>query len=142
MQRPAGVTVIAVLDFIGAGLCVLGALGGFLGGSLIAALISRTNPSMASSIAAGIGIVLGVIFLFFATIAAVTGFGMIKLQNWGRIIQLVLTILSILGSLRNVMVMGMHGPGFLFPGIFFCYDIWVVWYLFQPDVKAAFGQQA
>ena len=43
MQRPGGVTLIVVLDFIGAAICLLVALAGFVGGSFLAGEIGRAH---------------------------------------------------------------------------------------------------
>ncbi len=69
MQRPTGVTIIAVLDFIGAAsLLILGLLA-FAGGSLIAGFINAAaaqsgtaGAAPASGLAAGIGIFIGADF--------------------------------------------------------------------------------
>jgi hypothetical protein len=137
MQRPGGVTLIVVLDFVSAAICLLVALAGFVGGSFLAGVLSQATPGLSDSVAAGGGIILGIAFLIGALIFGLMGFGLIKLQNWARILTIVLTIF---GSVGNLVRFGVHGVVFV-QAIFLVYYIWVVWYLFQPHVKAVFGQQ-
>jgi len=148
MQRPTGVTVIAVLDFIGAGFCVIAALLMFMGGSILAGLFSAaatangaTGTAPAAGFMASIGIIAGVIVLFFAALAFFVAMGLLKLKNWARITTIVLAALGLLGSFRNI-AMAFHGSGMIVTIIILAYYIWVIWYMLQPNVKAAFGQTA
>jgi hypothetical protein len=148
MNRPTGVTIIAVLDFIGAAsLLILGLLA-FAGGSLIAGFINAAaaqsgtaGAAPASGLAAGIGIFIGAIFLAFAIFAIFVAIGLLKLKNWARVTTIVLSVLGLLGSLRN-LIAAFHGGGMIFTIVVLAYYIWVIWYMLQPNVKAAFGQTA
>jgi hypothetical protein len=148
MQRPTGVTIIAILDFIGAaGLLILGLLS-FVGGSLIAGFFNAastangaTGAAPAAGWMAGIGIFIGAIFLAFAIFAIFIAIGLLKLKNWARITTIVLSALGLLGSLRN-LAMAFHGGGMVYTIIVLAYYIWVIWYMLQPSVKTAFGQTA
>lgn len=148
MQRPGGVTVIAVLDFIGAAFCVIGGLLMFAGGSILASFFSAAaNANGANGTApvagfmAGIGIFLGAIFIAVAIFVIFVALGLLKLKNWARITTIVLSALGLLGSIRNLAV-GFHGSGMVMTIVFLAYYIWVIWYMLQPNVKAAFGQTA
>jgi hypothetical protein len=146
MQRPAGVTVIAVLDFIGAGFCVIGALVAFFFGSMLASFIGAAagaNGTVApgAGVMAGIGVVLGVGFLVGAALIIFVALGLLKLKNWARVVTIVLGALGLLGNLAK-FARGMGGSGMVWTIISLAYDIWVIWYMLQPNVKAAFGQPA
>jgi hypothetical protein len=147
MQRPAGVTVIAVLDFIGAGFCVIAALLMFMGGSMLASFFGAaaangaTGAAPAAGIMASIGIIAGVIVLCFGALAVFVALGLLKLKNWARITTIVLAALGLLSSLRN-LIAAFHGGGMVVTIIILAYYIWVIWYMLQPNVKAAFGQTA
>ncbi len=148
MQRPGGVTVIAVLDFIGAGFCVIAALLMFMGGSILASLMGAAatangaaGAAPAAGIMASIGIVAGVIVLCFGALAVFVALGLLKLKNWARITTIVLSALGLLSSLRN-LIAAFHGGGMVVTIIILAYHIWVIWYMLQPNVKAAFGQTA
>lgn len=148
MQRPTGVTVIAVLDFIGAGFCVIAALLMFMGGSILASLLGAAvaangapGAAPAAGIMVSIGIIAGVIVLCFGVLAVFVALGLLKLKNWARITTIVLAALGLLSSLRN-LIAAFHGGGMVVTIIILAYYIWVIWYMLQPNVKAAFGQTA
>ena len=150
MERPGGVTVIAVLDFIGAAFCLIGALIAFFFGTMLASFIGAaagangtTAPGAApaAGLMAGIGIFLGAIFIAFGILAIFVALGLLKLKNWARVTSIVLAALGLLGSIRNLAI-GFHGSGMIMTIVFLAYYIWVIWYMLQPNVKAAFGQAA
>lgn len=139
MGRPTGVTVIAVIDFIIAGLCVLGGLGMMLGGGFLASIIGQQQGAGAGVFAA-IGAAAGIFFLVGAAIAALLGWGLLKLKEWARIVTIVFAALGAVGSLFGLLAVMGH---FAAIGIFWvlcrlALNCWIVWYLLQPHVKAAF----
>jgi len=134
MSRPAGVTVISVLQFIAAALCVLGALGAFVGGGAMSAALSQAQNAgpLAAILGAGIA-VFGVIFLVIGALYGVTAWGMLGLKNWARIITIVFTaIAALLG------IWGMIGHFSIVSLIVLAFYAWVIWYLVKPDVAGAF----
>ncbi|HEV3221044.1 MAG TPA: hypothetical protein VGZ48_14855 [Candidatus Acidoferrales bacterium] len=143
MQRPAGVTVIAVLDFIGGAFCALFGLLAFAGGSFLSGWLATANAGVGSGVAAGIGAVIGVVFLAIGALAIITGIGLLKLKGWGRVIELVLAALGVLGSIKTFATGGLHagGTALVIQIIELAYFVWVLWYLFTPAVKAAFAGQ-
>ncbi|MGA3295017.1 MAG: DUF2127 domain-containing protein [Candidatus Acidiferrales bacterium] len=138
MERPTGVTILAVLGFIGAGLLVLLALGCLLMGGVILARMARGPMGMIG----GIGIAFVAVFcLIFAALYVVIGVGLWKLQNWARILTIVLVglglviqALGLLGALAHF-----HPILFVWRAIFVAIDVWIVVYLLKPHVKQAFG---
>lgn len=79
-------------------------------------------------------------FLIATTYVAI-GWGLLKLQNWARIVSIVFAGIG-LGSSPATLA---HFSARLFPfqvvrfGAGFVIDIWVLIYLFRPHVKKAFG---
>jgi hypothetical protein len=146
MQRPTGVTVIAVLDFIGAGFCVIAALLMFMGGSILASILGAaaangaTGTAPAAGFMASIGIIAGVIALAFGAFAVLVALGLLKLKNWARVTTIVLSALGLLSNLNGFRG-GMSGA-LAGPIIGLALNIWIIWYMLQPNVKAAFGQTA
>jgi hypothetical protein len=142
MQRPTGVTVIAVLDFIfGALVAILGLLA-FAGGSMLSGLFAGAGGGAGSGIAASIGAIIGVVCLVFALLLILAGVGLIKLAGWGRITQIIIAALGVLGSIKN-FTGGLSGSQYVLPVIFLLYYVWTIWYMFTPGVKQAFsGMQA
>jgi hypothetical protein len=147
MQRPTGVTIIAVLNFIGAaGLLILGLLS-FAGGSLIAGFFNAaatangtTGAAPVAGWMAGIGIFIGAIFLAFAIFAVFIGIGLLKLKNWARVTTIVFSVLGLLGNLNGLR--GGVAGGIVGTIIGLAINILIIWYMLQPSVKAAFGQTA
>src|SRR6267154_2034029 len=102
MARPTGVTIIAVLYFLGAALCLLGGVLMFVGGGFLASMINQqggAGGSAGAGMMAGLGAVVGVVALIVAVICALVGWGLWKVKNWARIVALIFAGLGILGAL-------------------------------------------
>ena len=147
MQRPTGVTILALLAFIGAGLCALASLA-LIGLAVFAGarLLSHLADYPQLAIVAGVGgIVVGVICLALAGLEAVIGIGLWKLQNWARVLTIILTCLAVLSSCFTLLFALTHMYGVFFFGLFFrrlilaAIQVWIVIYLLKPHVKQAFG---
>lgn len=145
MERPAGVTVLAILQFIGAGMCVIFGLLMLVGGPFVAAMIgSRMNGAEGSSAVAGMGAVIGVVggvfCLIMAALYGVVGWGMWGLKNWARMVTIVLAAIG--GLLQALGMMGslvhFHIFAVLWHMIWIGVNAVIIWYLLQPQVKAAF----
>ena len=139
MGRPTGVTVIAVLDFIGAGFCVLLGLGMMLGGGFIASMMSQQQRAGAGILAA-VGAAAGVVILICAVLAIVLGWGLLKLKEWARIVTIVFAAIGAVFGLLGLFTLLAH---IAVIGIFWALcrlaiNVWIIWYLLQPHVKAAF----
>ena len=139
-QRPTGVTIIAVLAFLGAALLVLGALFSLLGGMLVSTMAASRMGALA-----GVGAAVIAVFLLIAAVVdIVVGVGLWKLKNWARIITIVLTGIGLLGSVLSII--SPFGQIHVFFFVFLIRRLilaaiyaWILWYLFQPNVKQAFG---
>jgi hypothetical protein len=120
-----GVSILAILDFIGAGLMALcGAtfligIGGF-----------AHAPRFASLGTAG-----GVACLLLAALPALVGWGLWKLQNWARALTMAFAALGILGALFGFLSPDLRLAALLpllMNGI-------VAAYLMRTEVRAAFA---
>jgi uncharacterized membrane protein (DUF2068 family) len=142
MQRPTGVTILAILAFIGAGMLVLAALAMFAGGAILSRFANIPQVGMVAGVA---GAVLAVMFLGFAVLEFVIGLGLWKLQNWARILTIVLLCLALLSSALGILMGLTHMLGMLFFMLFFrriiiaAIQVWILIYLLKPHVKQAFG---
>lgn len=138
MERPAGVTLVAVLAFVSAFFLCFAAFGMFLGGAILSSLADRPGLGMVAGMG---GAIVGVVFLGIAVVDLVLGIGLWKLQNWARILTVILVslglILNALGLLRSVL--HVHVIAFLMQGIVIAIDVWIVVYLLKPHVKQAFA---
>jgi uncharacterized membrane protein (DUF2068 family) len=139
MERPTGVTILAVLAFIGAGLLVLLALLSLLGGAMLS---SMAAPRMGMLASVG-GAVIAVFLFVIAVLYVVIGAGLWKLQNWARVLAIVLAGLSVLASVLSILnPFAHHFFFFVFLTrrlIVVAIDVWIIVYLLKPHVKQAFG---
>jgi hypothetical protein len=141
MERPTGVTILAVLEFLGAGLFALIGLLLLVGFGLLGGAAGQAGESGGMAFLMGLGAVAGVLFLVLALIPLVVGIGLWKLKNWARILVIVFSILGVLSNLAGAVVPLMVGEpvsavssiiGLGVNGL-------ILWYMFQPHVKEAFG---
>jgi hypothetical protein len=142
MVRPVGVTILAILNFIGAAFCLLGGIGMILGGGFIATILSQQGRGSAGAAGAlaGLGAVAGVFIIIVGGVSALLGFGLWKLKEWARIVSIVLygisgalQLLALLGSLAHFNLFA-----FVWSIFWVAVDAFIIWYLLKPEVKAAF----
>lgn len=145
-MRPTGVVLIAVYHFIGAFLLILMAIGAVVGGSMLGAIFGGMNATPISG--AGLGFAVGVLGAMFmlcsAVLAAAAGYGVWTMREWGRILCIVLAVLSLLFALPGLF--------FGFPFHFFfigtyrlfrlAISIGIIWYLLQPHIRMLFRRSA
>lgn len=145
MQRPTGVTVIAVIDFIGSAILLILAVGAFVGATFLGAVLGRwASHSGSGTAGAGLGFVIGamvgMVCIVIAVVAAVIGWGLWNLKDWARVVQIILSALGVFFRLIAVlgMMVHLHVLGAAWASIWLTYHAWVVFYLLQPQIKAAF----
>jgi hypothetical protein len=147
MGRPVGVTILAILDFLGALACIgLGILM-FVGGGLGAMAGSQAGDGSGGlgALVGALGAAAGVVFLIFGVISFVLGWGLWKLKNWARLITIILLALSVAGSLFGLVGVFAHFTvfGLIWTLVWVAIYALIIWYLLKADVKAAFqGGQA
>ena len=139
MERPTGVTILAVLYFLGTALLGLFGLLFIVGGSMLSGLAHAGGPGSALLLMGGA--VVGAIFIVLALVELALGIGFIKLQNWARVVAIIFTgigvlfgVLGMFSLLAHMMVLVM-----MFRLIVLAIEVWILVYLFQPHVKQAFG---
>lgn len=132
MDRPVGVTILAVLDFIGAALIALGGIMMFAGGAFFASLI----PGLGGAAGGALLVVFGVLLLAIAAVFALAGYGLMNGKPWAWMLQIILSALSILNGIVSII---RGGFGSLL-GI--AISALIIWYFFTPPVKAFFGKSA
>ncbi len=137
MERPTGVTVLAVLCFIGGAFAVLGGLAMFFVGA--AGMASRPGMGM---MMAGMGAFVGVFLLILAALYVIVGVGLWKLLNWGRILALVLVGIGAVFAVLGLFSALIHFRIFavVWQIIVVAIDLLIIWYLTRSDVKQAFSQ--
>ncbi len=138
MQRPSGVTVIAVLDFIGAGGCLIGALAF---GAITGLVTTNGNPNSPLARVAGIGGAAGAaIFLLLAALSIVIGVGLLKLRNWARLISIFFAALGVVIIVVGFVLTIAHLNAFsaVADVVPLAVNGWIAWYLLNAKVKQAF----
>ncbi len=112
-KRPTGVTVIAVLNFIGFALGIIGALLFLVGGSVLVsnpnfltdALTSQGVPVDSATyipVAGGALVVFGIFVGLLAVISLILGIGLLKGKNWARIVEIVFSGIGIIFALMSL----------------------------------------
>jgi hypothetical protein len=126
-QRPTGVTILAILAFVGGILSILGALtllglGGILAGAGFG----------------GLAVFFGIYALVWGALALWIGWGFWQLRpsawRWGIILMVIGAVIAIIQ-----VPLGYSG-GIVSAAISVAIDLAVVYYLTTPAVRAAFGQ--
>ena len=127
-QRPTGVTVLAVLSAIGGVLGLLGSL--FLIGLGGAA-------GAAGAAVGGLAMVLGLITLILSVLYLVFAYGAWSLKPWAWTLGVGLSAVSIVLTLLNLVQGTQQITGAI---ISIAISGVILYYLFRPEIKAAFGR--
>jgi uncharacterized membrane protein (DUF2068 family) len=140
MQRPTGVTIIAILSFLAAAGCILMGLLSFAGGAFVAGIL-KNLPGVGMA-AGGLVAAFGAVFLAIGVLYAATGYGLWALKNWGRLIMMVLMTLGLIFGLIGLIGVFANFSTGMVVGVVIRLIIcaWILWYLIQPEAKKAFGQ--
>jgi hypothetical protein len=140
MKRPLGVTVVAVLMCIGAGLLALGSLAFFALGA-IAVTAGAEGPM--SQLFFEMRTVGTGIFLAFALAYATLAILMWRLVYWARLAATVFIAVGLLFAVIGILASWQHPDAMVFCWQLFviAVDAWILWYLARPHVKDAFTAQ-
>jgi hypothetical protein len=147
MGRPTGVTVIAVLCFIGGAFALLGGVGMMAGGGIVASIMSQQGQAAGpmAGIIASVGAAVGVFLLVIAAIDIVLGVSLLKLKEWARMVTIILTGIGAAFGVLGLLSLFAHFNlvAVLFRLCILAFQVWIIMYLLKPEVKAAFqGSQA
>lgn len=131
-QRPTGVTILAVLSAIGGVFSILAGVA-LLGLGAIAGSVGAGGLG-------GLAAIFGIIFLALGIAEIVLAYGMWTLKPWAWTLGIGLAVVS----LALVVVQAVLNGNIVqsLTGSIVSIVIWavVLWYLWQPQVKAAFGR--
>ena len=139
MERPTGVTILAILILIGTAFLAIASVIFIAGGAMLSHMLA-TGPGASFLLGLG-GAVVGGVLLVLMVIQLVMAVGLLKLQNWARILTIVFVGLSLLSAAGGLTM----SFGHIFPILMFRHfvtaaiDVWILVYLFKPHVKQAFG---
>ena len=152
MKRPFGVSVLAIIHFLegllflftGAILWLFAQLVADMGADALQApdeLSARMLPLILEFIQSGKLVAVYALIVVLAVVFAAVGVGLWRLRRWARLLTLGLTALRLLFLVPGLVVSLVQMDALLIGGhalMLFVYG-WIVWYLFQAEVKRAFG---
>lgn len=135
MKRPTGVTILAVIATIygifSLLLTFLAVVGLRLAAAGVGHVASQYTVRMLVYAAISDG-VLGVLYLAF-------GIGAFSLKRWGWITGVVVLVLDVVRSIATFVIQGFNARSIVVPIITIVIALVLLWYLFRPNVRAAFG---
>lgn len=132
-MRPLGVTLIGVYQILHGALGVLFGLSLLLFTGLAANLASlAADGNAVERMLHGLGRMAGLGVIVFALLHMLAGFGLLKMQNWGRLLTLLLSAIGL------VMLLPVLVISFGLPLIFAAINAVSIFYLAMPPVKRVF----
>ncbi|MGB2889163.1 MAG: hypothetical protein WBC04_15820 [Candidatus Acidiferrales bacterium] len=141
MARPTGVTIIAVLMFIGAEFLALGSLASFLVCGMVVTGGNAGEPLSAAF--AGMSVSGGIFLLLLAGVYVVLAIDLLKLFNWARLTCMAVVAIGALVATGVFASMAHLAIEAIVMQLFvIALDVWILWYLVRPHVKQAFGALA
>ena len=133
MKRPVGVTILAILAIIYGVFSLLLALLGLLGSALLASGVGNVKYTAATLAYATItDAVIGILYLVF-------GIGALSLKRWAWITGIVALVVDVVRQTVGVIMHGFSASSSVGFIITVVVAIVALWYLFRPNVRAAFG---
>jgi hypothetical protein len=142
MQRPAGVTIIAIATFAGAAILALGSLAFFF--VAVMAVSGGDGGDPVSASIAGMGVAGGFSLLVLAGVAGCLALGVLQLCEWARILAISCIAIGILCTVVSILTFVGYPVVPIAPMIFVHALVigaagWSIAYLAKPDVKQAFS---
>jgi uncharacterized membrane protein (DUF2068 family) len=132
-MRPLGVTLVGFYQIL------RGAIGLLFGLSILVftGLLSKLTAMAAEGGALersvhGLGHIAGLIVIVFAVIHMIAGYGVLQMQNWGRLLTLLFSAIGLVLLLPGVMHLNM------FSLVFGAINAACILYLATPPIKRAF----
>lgn len=126
MKRPEGVTIISIYFYVVAGLMVLGACA-LVSIPFIVGIAASQDPDARIAVPIVAMVMLVVMFFLLALAAAyvAVAWGLWNLKPWARIGAIALAGLSLTSVPIGTIIGGL-----------------ILWYMFQQEARAAFGETA
>jgi uncharacterized membrane protein (DUF2068 family) len=134
-QRPTGVTILAVLQFIGGVLSLLFGLSSLFFGGLM--VVSDAATTAGAEIDMGpIMLTAGVVALISGVIGLIAGYGLFTLKGWGWTLAVIFAVANIVSNLLSLF----QGANIVGAIIGIVISGLILYYLNTPTVKRAFGK--
>ena len=126
-DRHWGITILAILGYIGAVLSLIAGLLMIFGAGAIATSLATLVPSMTllTSLGATFFIIIGIVFIGLAVLDYFIARGLWKGQNWARILTIIFMAIGFISSIWPVNIVGI------------IISALIIWYLlaYKPAVK-------
>jgi uncharacterized membrane protein (DUF2068 family) len=112
----------------------------FAGGTIFSAMMGGSSSDVFAGLGLLVGVVGGIFFLVFALVYAIAAWGIWKMREWGRILSIVMAVISLFFALPGLFLMAMSMNLFLggYRVLRLGISVLIIWYLMQPQTKAAF----
>lgn len=135
-ERLAGVTAIAALFF-------LTAIYLFVIGVVMLIAPGAVSMALGAPVLAGLALAGPYMFLLFATVTAVIGLGLYKMNKWARRAALLAGMIGIVMQLPTVSssVIEFRPVNLVWGGLGIIVRMMVVWYLWQTPVAEQFAKK-
>lgn len=111
-RRPAAITVLAVLNFIGGPITLLA-------GVVVLFGVGQMEPE-----ARGLVTFLALLYVVFGVLGIVTAIGLLRLKRYGRILQMIASFIGLLAIPVGTVISAV-----------------ILWYLFKPGVQVLFSER-
>jgi hypothetical protein len=133
MRRPAGVTAVASVFLLAAAYLITVAL---------VMIISPGTVGMRAGawLLGGLELAGPYMFLLIGTLAALTGWGLLRLNNWPRRVAIALAVVGVILLVPSVSsaVVGLRAGTLAWGGLGVMMRVIIAWYLLQEPVRKAF----
>jgi uncharacterized membrane protein (DUF2068 family) len=137
IQRPTGVTVLAVLQFIGGILSLfIGISGLFFGGLMVSGVAENTSGAAAAAQVGPLMVAGGFFAILSGILGLIAGYGLFTLKGWGWTLAMVFSVINVIHNVIGLF-QGASIPGAI---VGIVISGLILYYLFQPHVKRAFGK--
>ena len=140
-KRPWGVSLMAILYFVGAGFYVVLMTIAIGAPETLRSLLEGLSPQGSGpAMLLNLGAMLAVYFTVMIIVAGLLGYGMWTLRNWARWITVIITAISlIVGAISLVAIAtNINLSTLLLSLLRIGLCLLVLWYLWTPGVRAAF----
>lgn len=139
-MRPTGVVLIGLYHALSGLFLLMVAFALAIGGTVLGAMLAAGHDGIFGGLGMAVGMLGALFFFAYALIAAIAAYGIWTLREWGRIMSIVLAVISLVFSVPGLLMMGVHLH--LFFGAYRLFriaiSVLIVWYLVQPQVRAVF----
>lgn len=131
VNRPLGVTILAILAFIGGALQLATGAAAIVGGGLVGGLLGGAEGAAVGGLVA----ISGLFLVVLGIVALLAGYGLWQLASWAWLLTIAWAILGLISAALTLL-----GGDFASAIISAILPAVVLWYLNRPDIKQAFGR--